>query len=200
LALVHMPEMDSWTVNSGINWNASQGGVRRIGINLGAPGDRRDPNGVLWLEYPAVAGDAPNLNIELEGSTQFYQDHPTWMFNAELPWVAASGVEGLSRLRLNLRTSSTEGTPQVAKPAVRVPYRVRLHFGIPRSAQAERRAFDVVVQEEHVIENVVLGGEMAKSQIRTLDRVLLGDWMEIQFKPKTGQPLLSGIELQRLEE
>ena len=33
------------------------------GINFGAPGDRRDDRGLLWLEYPADAGPSPPISI-----------------------------------------------------------------------------------------------------------------------------------------
>lgn len=213
LALVHMPEMDAWTISNSVEMDPSRGRVRRLGINLGAPGDRRDPHGLLWLEYPAVAGDSPNLGLEIEGEPQFYQDHPTSMAGAELPWVVSSGVEGLTRLRLSLQALPTqdndsakpigdtaEGTKKADSPITPAPYRVRLHFGTPRSSRDEKRVFDVAVQGKLVIENVALGGNTGHFQVRSLDRVLLGDGIDIRFTPKTGRPLLSGIELQRLEE
>ena len=49
LAWVPMPEAELWTFND----RQPEGLSERIGINLGAPGDRRDADGTLWLEYPA---------------------------------------------------------------------------------------------------------------------------------------------------
>ena len=44
------------------------------------------------------------------------------------------------------------------------------------------------------------GGTAGTSAVHTIDRVLLEDWLEIEFTSKTGRPVLSGIELRRLEE
>ena len=30
--------------------------IRRLGLNLGAPGDRKDDSGTLWIDYPVVGG------------------------------------------------------------------------------------------------------------------------------------------------
>jgi hypothetical protein len=378
LALVHMPEIDVWTNSNTAALDPVDGRVRQLGVNLGAPGDRRDPHGLMWLEYPAVAGDAPNLGLEFTGEPQFFQDHPTTMAGAALPWVASSGVEGLTSLRMSLKAlplhslrtgipvdhvdddakESTTGAvsldggslelvqnadeqqliglrfngvklargaevrsallqltarsasdgptelviraeaggnarrfseklrdlstrsltngeirwspaawekegesgklqrtpdlvplirevisredwqpgnsivfvisgkgnrvatafrgrestpaklivdaedtaPNTGTPTAAQPYRVRLHFGTPRRTIGEERVFDVTVQGQSVIENVKLGGNGGAAAVHTIDRVLLGDWMEIKFTSKVGRPLLSGIELQRLEE
>jgi len=216
LALVHMPEMDAWTVSNTLVLDPTAGRVRQLGVNLGAPGDRRDPHGLMWLEYPAVAGDAPNLGLEFQGDYALYQDHPTSKAGTALPWVVSSGVEKMTNLRLGL----TARPPKPGKPAdatVNVsanevaasiqpteaplePYRVRLHFGSPQHTISEERVFDVAVQGQAVIENVKVGGDAGPATIRTIDRVMLGDWLEIQFTDKTGRAVLSGIELQRLED
>jgi len=39
--------------------------IRTIGINLGAPGDRRADNGTLWLEYPRVGGPSPDVPVSI---------------------------------------------------------------------------------------------------------------------------------------
>lgn len=377
LALVHMPEMDAWTISNTLVLDPSGGRVQQLGVNLGAPGDRRDPHGLMWLEYPAVAGDAPNLGLEFTGDYAFFQDHPTSMAGTALPWVTSSGVEKMTSLRLSLkaqplymlktgipidhadddakestsgavnldsstlelvqnaaeqqliglrfnsinlargaevrsallqwtsRTASDEptelviraeasgnaarfttksgdistrsltqsevrwspdawkpgesgesqGTPdlsplirevinredwqpsnsivfiisgkgnrnatafrgrdstpaklivdaEVVTPDQRTeapaePYRVRLHFGSPQRTIDEERVFDVTVQGQSVIENIKLGGKWGPVTIHTIDRVMLGDWLEIKFTEKTGHSVLSGIELQRLEE
>lgn len=216
LALVHMPEMDAWTISNALVLDPSGGRVRQLGINLGAPGDRRDAHGLMWLEYPSVAGDSPNLGLEFTGDPEFFQDHPSTMAGAVLPWVASSGVEGLTSLRFRLkalpppspRTSTPSATADAdaneahlaAAKSAAEPYRLRLHFGTPRSMLGEEREFDVTVQGQSTIENIKFGGKGLPSAVRTIDRVLLGDWIEIKFTPKRGRPVLAGIELQRLEE
>ena len=212
LALVHMPEMDAWTISNMLVLDPSAGRVRQLGVNLGAPGDRRDPHGLMWLEFPAVAGDSPNLGLEFQGEYAWYQDHPTSMTGNALPWVVSSGVEKMTSLRLSLTAQppESEKTADAAadEPAAPVPptegplepYRVRLHFGSPQRTIGEERVFDVAVQGQAVIEDVKVGGDAGRATTRTIDRVMLGDWLEIQFTDKTGHAVLSGIELQRLED
>ena len=378
LALVHMPDVDAWSVNNTLALDPKAGRVKQLGINLGAPGDRRDQHGLDWLEYPAIAGDSPNLGLEFEGEAEFFQDHPSSLSTATIPWVASSGVEGMTSLRLSLKaqplhrlqtgipveqvnddakeslttgivdlesntlelgkgaedslltgfrfnsinlarnaeirsaslqftsrsaaetptelviraeavgnapeftdqpknlssrklTSSeirwspeawkmssagesqrspdlsalirevisqedwrpgnslvfvVSGTGQRISAAVRGrdygasarlvvdaeetlpvdvtsgqtdPYRIRLHFGIPKNSFKEARLFDVEIPGQARVDNIQIGGTAPPSVVQTLDRVLLGDWLELRFTPKTGRPVLSGIELYRLD-
>jgi outer membrane protein assembly factor BamB len=106
LALVHMPELDAWTNSNSAVLEPDSGRIRQIGVNLGAPGDRRDPHGLMWLEYPVVSGDSPDLGLEFTGSTNVFQHHPSSAVAASLPWVAASGVEGLTGLKLRLQPTA----------------------------------------------------------------------------------------------
>src|SRR5262249_57481614 len=49
LALVPMPDAEMWTYFAG---REGKGPIKRLGLNLGAPGDRRADDGTYWLEYP----------------------------------------------------------------------------------------------------------------------------------------------------
>ena len=115
LALVHMPELDAWTISNSAVLEPKQGRVREIGINLGAPGDRRGPTGLMWLEYPSVSGDAPNLKVTWQGNARLFQDHPSAQPTSDIPWVTSSGIEGLTQLQVALiaqpRHSLKKGWP-----------------------------------------------------------------------------------------
>jgi hypothetical protein len=39
--------------------------IQKVGINFGAPGDRKADNGTLWLEYPPVGGPSPNIPVNI---------------------------------------------------------------------------------------------------------------------------------------
>ena len=108
LALVHMPSMDMWSVNLAVAMEGERSEIREIGINFGAPGDRRDANGRLWIEYPAVADPAPELSIKFNQEARLYQHHSSSMIGKPLPWVMASGMDGVTQmsLRLDLGASS----------------------------------------------------------------------------------------------
>ena len=60
-ALVHMPQVDLWSVDDFASNHQLKEPIKHLGINFGAPGDRRDEQGQLWLEYPIIAGASPNI-------------------------------------------------------------------------------------------------------------------------------------------
>lgn len=102
LALVHMPELDFWTVAPLDSMAAAPGTLRQVGINFGAPGDRRDRNGLLWLEYPAIAGPSPPLTLTMNDEVTFFQQHATSGPPGNEPWILASGAENITRLSIDL--------------------------------------------------------------------------------------------------
>ena len=110
LALVHMPEMEMWTVNiaaAQADVNSSDNPVNRVGINFGAPGDRRDPSGLLWLEYPVVAGESPPLAINVDSKAKYFSRHGSTMEGHDLSWVLASGVEGTTEIVVGLKQTTS---------------------------------------------------------------------------------------------
>ncbi len=111
LALVHMPDVETWSVNAAASAEtAGPAGtrVRKLGINFGAPGDRRDANGLLWLEYPVVAGPSPPLSIELNDDAVPYQHHSSTMSGIHQPWILASGVTGITSLKIKLKLQNKD--------------------------------------------------------------------------------------------
>lgn len=115
LALVHMPQMEMWTVNSAAaQVDSSEGPVQRLGINFGAPGDRRDPSGLLWLEYPVVAGESAPLPVEVDSQGRYFRRHGSTMAGLELPWVLSSGVTGAVEILVGLdQTGASSHTPGI---------------------------------------------------------------------------------------
>ena len=69
LALIHVPENDKWSYSA---LKLPEQRVQRLGVNLGAPGDRRDKSGTLWLDHPGVGGPSPNVAVKSE------PDKPQW--------------------------------------------------------------------------------------------------------------------------
>ncbi len=100
LALVAMPpEFEQWSAWGDV---AVAAPVRRVGINLGAPGDRVADNGTLWLDWPSAGGPSPTVPVQVqpEDAEAFYR-HATWIRGGQgAPWVSASGIKGLKRLRI----------------------------------------------------------------------------------------------------
>ncbi|HYE99704.1 MAG TPA: PQQ-binding-like beta-propeller repeat protein [Planctomycetota bacterium] len=161
--------------------------LRRVGVNLGAPGDRMTEAGTLWLDYPAVGGPSPALAITTEPpAPEFYYRHSVFIEGgAGWPWVAASGARGLRRLTLS-----------GLRPDLR--FTVRLTFADPDEAAAGRRVFAVHIQGEEIFPKLDVaaeaGGRM-RSIVKELKRVATDGTLVIELTPRAGEPILSGVEL-----
>jgi outer membrane protein assembly factor BamB len=199
LALVHMPDMDMWTVNSAAEQDAVGKPIEHLGLNFGAPGDRRDDQGLLWLEYPAVAGPSPPLGIEFNPQVSFVQNHTLTMAGSDLPWVRASGATSVTELEIDIvvrppnerksgeesKQTSGEGSPVTAP----VNYNVRLLMGAPAGQQA---TVDVYAQGAVVASDAQLTDQGTAIEF---DQTAISDRLQLQFKTKTGTAILQGVEL-----
>jgi outer membrane protein assembly factor BamB len=115
LALVHMPDMELWAYTQ-FGLDATDGDrVERVGINFGAPGDRRAADGTMWLEYPSVGGDSPTVPVTVTGKgTNYFRRHAAQMSGEGLPWVASSGLRDCETVTV---------TPEIFRPTVTKPPR-----------------------------------------------------------------------------
>ena len=102
LALVHMPELEYWTINPTVAIHESSGRLKHGGINFGAPGDRTDERGVLWLEHPPVAGASAPITIQLNEEAEVFRHHSSSIDSKENPWVLASGVKDVTEISIDL--------------------------------------------------------------------------------------------------
>ncbi|MGC9317207.1 MAG: malectin domain-containing carbohydrate-binding protein, partial [Armatimonadota bacterium] len=165
--------------------------VRHAHLNLGAPGDRRDEDGRLWLGVPRPAGLAVPLEVKLAEDGGYYHHNADQVEIAatDRPWIYATGVEGVETLTLTLERE---------EPAT---YHVRLHFAEPSGAGAGERVFDVRVGQQTVLAGVDVaaeaGGGMA-ALVREFD-VEARHAMSIEFVRRASQtqpPILSAIEVE----
>ena len=104
LALVPTSERDdAWYV---LPRRASTGPIRRIAVNFGAPGDRRDPRGVAWLGFPRpmTAGACPApVTIRMENASCQHRRRATGAIRGtDSPWLYASGLQGAGRIAVDL--------------------------------------------------------------------------------------------------
>lgn len=102
LGFIHMPELEMWTRN---DYAYRGGSIDRIGVNLGAPGDRRASDGTLWLEYPGRGAPSPKVPMEVKGTVKYFHQNAA-RFDAGLPWVSSSGLEGEGEIRITLNRQS----------------------------------------------------------------------------------------------
>ena len=182
-ALISMPQtFEQWTA-----WG--QGTAKpivRIGVNLGAPGDRMTHGGTLFLDYPSVGGPSPEIKIQTQPATPDYFYHHSLFIQAGQgwPWVCASGAQGIKSLRLTELKSGT--------------FTVRLYFVEPQHTAAGARVFDVALQGKPVLTNfdifVAAQGRM-KCLVKEFTDVQLDGDCTLTFTTHQGQSLLSGIEL-----
>ena len=183
LALFSLPPThEQWTA-----WGpGATNDIHRIGINLGAPGDRMTPAGVLWLDHPSVGGPSPAVRIETEpANPETFYRHSMWIEAGQgWPWVAASGIHGMESITLRgLRDMSCH---------------VRLYFAEPLDLEPGERVFDVGLQGKSVLEKFDVareaGGRM-KSLVKEFKSVRVNGELKISFTARQGRPLLSGIEV-----
>ncbi|MBL4886701.1 MAG: PQQ-binding-like beta-propeller repeat protein [Planctomycetaceae bacterium] len=188
LALTHVPESEVWSY-SALAVDAKVDQVQKLGVNLGAPGDRQDEDGTLWLDYPSVGGSSPVVSVKLTGEkVSYFNKHSAFVEQGDKRWVAASGVEGASSLTVALSSDPTH--KQV--------YTVRLHFMEPDDMQTEQRVFDVSLQGKSVIKNLDITKQAKGSNhaiVHEFKGIQATTSLKIDLIAITGRTLLSGVEI-----
>ncbi|NQT83420.1 PQQ-binding-like beta-propeller repeat protein [bacterium] len=126
--------------------------VQHLAVNLGAPGDRRDSQGILWFGYPRptlpsdrkAMGFSLDLQVEFfDGGGYFHQSSESApVARTDTPWVFTSRAKGIKRCVIPLRGKNDE-------PAT---YVVRLYFAELEDSQPEETGFDIKLQGNTVVE------------------------------------------------
>jgi outer membrane protein assembly factor BamB len=185
LALIPMPDAEMWTF---FGTTEIKGPIKRIGVNFGAPGDRRAEDGTLWVEHPSVGGKSPAAPVALDGSgVTYFRRHSSRISGDGIPWVSASGVKGITSLTLMLDKEAK----------AEQPYLVRLHFVEPDGLAPGQRLFDVRIQGQEVLKDFDIAKE-AGGPNRALVREFTADAardLKIKFVPRRSAALLCGLEV-----
>jgi len=191
LALVHMPGVEYWTTSDFI-WDGSP--VKKVGLNLNAPGDRMAESGILWLDYPSIGGPSPDIPVTMT------TDHPTFLRRHSsflphckiLPWVSTSAIAGLQSLEITL------SNVMMADAA----YSIRFYFVELEPKAAGERIFNVEVQGKPFLRNfdiVKESGGIERDIVKVINGIRVKDKLRIRFTPSElapdSQPILSGIEI-----
>ncbi|NQT54430.1 PQQ-binding-like beta-propeller repeat protein [bacterium] len=152
LVLVAMPEAhEQWAAWGPV---AVEAPVRRMGINLGAPGDRMVRDGTLWIDFPSVGGPSPDFAIAVQPSAaQPYYRHSGWVRGGTgWPWVVASGIEGLRLLAV--APVARRAKPTRNTYSVRWAGKLRADFTEPHTFHATSdHGFRVWVDGKLVLDN-----------------------------------------------
>ena len=211
LALVHMPEVEMWTFTS-IQWDGAP--IRRMGLNLGAPGDRRSDDGTLWLEFPYAGGPTPKIPVIMVPALDPEADpgkapgrflkHSSRITGRGLTWVAASGMKGIRSLTIPLAlpvmtVEGPDGEPVIKpRPLTERRYTVRLHFAEPDRVKPGDRVFSVSLQGRKVLADfdvVQAAGGPDRPVVREFKGVQVKDNLVITMTAGAGETLLCGVEV-----
>jgi outer membrane protein assembly factor BamB len=236
LALVHAggdypwPDVEGWSFDA-LPVPGEPAAVERVGINFGAPGNRYDKDGTLWLECPSVGGPSPEIPVSLEAAGgRLFRSHMSEVGESgddaldELRWVAASGIEGVTRvvIRPFLQPGDPAGNRDIAGfernagtddlPRGRAgtrgsyensrDYMVKLIFSENGGLGPGDRIFDIRIQGERVREGFDVAAAAAGTR-RPVGIVFEGVPVKdelcidlIPAEPDTERlPVLSGIEI-----
>ncbi|NOZ23258.1 MAG: PQQ-binding-like beta-propeller repeat protein [Planctomycetes bacterium] len=180
--------------------------VKHMAVNLGAPGDRRDGKGTLWLSYPRPYAAGPNhrLVLQLNVSANIldgggYYDHNAGLFpveGTETPWVFSSGCVGLQQCTALL----------VGKGEPPGKYTVKLGFAELTHGSPGRRVFDIKLQGRTVAKDFDVfkaAGGKCKAVVKAFEDIEVADNLKIELVPKQDRPeperapILSSIEVTR---
>ncbi len=191
LSLVSLPPtFEQWAAWGSVAASNLAGKIERIGLNFGAPGDRRTDDGTLWLAYPAVGGPSPKVDVRTEpAAPEYFYRHSVWIEGGEgWPWVGASGVKGLQSV-----------TVAGLKPG---SYTVRLVFTEPdATAKLGGRKFAVRLQDQAVLNELDVlaeSGGVMRVLTKTFAKVAVADGtLTVKLAAHTGQTLLNGLEIVR---
>ncbi len=176
--------------------------VRRLAINLGAPGDRNDSAGGLWLSYPRPFQGRLSYPLEIQAAFypggRFVKGNSVYapFQGTDDPWLFASAARGLKKCVIPLLGKS-DGTAL---------YRVGLAFADPENDTSGRRVFDIKLQGRLVEEDfdiVKAAGGSNRAVVQQFDGVEVSDNLTIELVPKAANPtpqqlpILQGVEIVR---
>jgi hypothetical protein len=182
-----------WSIYSAVG---AETPVKQMALNLGAPGDRKDARGTVWLSYPRYkAYQETSLDVKLDLKPEFAAGRGFHSINEEAvdrtgidnPWLYSSWADGLKELTL----------PLLGEGDAPATYTVRLHFANFREDRQADVVFDVKLNGRTVATNVTLPASGAQPVVSEFGDVGVTGELTIELEPKQGTPLLNAIEVHR---
>ena len=185
-----MPDVETWT---SFGSQTPKQPVRRLGLNLAAPGDRKADDGTLWLEYPSVGGSSPAVDGEDRARAA-----------RVVPPAQLAGLRPRLQLgrRLGREGAGLAAVKLAEAGAAARKYTVRLHFLEPDDVQPGERLFSVSVQGKKLLPSLDVvkeAGGRNRSLVKEITGVMVADELVIDLTPdpaaKIRSSILSGIEM-----
>jgi hypothetical protein len=160
--------------------------VKHLALNLGAPGDRKDDAGTLWLAYPRPTG---SLVLPLKAEAvmlpkgEYFRHSPDFLpiNGTPNPWLYTFGACGLKQLAI----------PLLAEGEDPAPYTVRLGFAEIEEVKPGQRVFSVLLQGKPALKDfdvVKEAGEPRKVVLIECTGVEVSDKLTIDLVSKTAEP------------
>lgn len=189
LALIHDPDAENWSF---VEYPLPHAILQRVGVNLGAPGNRMSQDRTLWLDYPSAGGPSPEVSVTLDPEVPVIVRHQEGFMKGEgLKWVAGSGAVGLRSITLPL-------IPEDLNLGEK-SYTVKLTFAELEGMKPGERIFDVALQGQDVLKGFDIakdaGGPMI-GVVKEFKGVKVQKDLKVSMassSPKAG-PLLCGVE------
>jgi outer membrane protein assembly factor BamB len=188
IALIHMPEAEMWTFSGS---REVKGSIKRLGLNFGAPGDRKAEDGTLWLGYPSIGGASPAVQITTKPPMpEVFRRHSSSV-TGPYNWVTSSGLKGVSEVTVTLGKMDQPTT-----------YTVRLYFAEPDELAADKRVFHVYIQDKQVLSDFNIAkeaGGRARSLIKEFKGISAQGQVTVRLDPSATATVraavLCGLEL-----
>jgi hypothetical protein len=219
LALVHIPDVELWSVYPDVNSKLDLRTADVLNINFGAPGDRRATDGSLWIEYPNESGDPLAMSVEFNPEAKLFRHHSSRYLDTDLPWLVSSGVKGVSKIKISLNPPIAVETKEVAKDdnnatsgaektVVKEPrpplaprvYDVELFFSVPKSEELASKSYKVSIEGQSKSEEVVINKSVDSKgsvQVCVIRGVSIEDELAITISGESASPTICGMRLLR---
>ena len=170
--------------------------VQTVSVNLGAPGFREDPDGNLWIPYPArieagIVGDWLPTYQHNQQMCYRLKELTTTIAETKKPWIFTSGYANEKPLAFRL---IGDGQPSGA-------YTVRLFFAEPEDLEVGQRVFSVSLMGKTVLEDFGIAraaGGVRKAIVKEFSGIEVRDELEIRLLPSSkaamNKPVLCGFQ------
>jgi outer membrane protein assembly factor BamB len=176
--------------------------VRHLALHLGAPGDRRDERGTLWLAYPRpTTRNTTGLEIVMDLKPRFLPGGSYRSMDSEVhrasgtdnPWLFTSWAQGLKSLTVPL-LGPEDGPAR---------YDVKLYFAELGPAAPGNRVFDVRLQGKTMLSRLDVGAEPGAALVREIRDVAVTGSLFVELSPcapnpsAAQMPILAALEISR---
>lgn len=132
--LAHMPGIELWSTHT--FGRPEPGAIRKLGVNLGAPGDRLAEDGMLWVHRPQ---SAPGAALAVDVYDAAAERVPIRVVDT----YASANPEGL-----HLALDGDSSTHWSARSVRRGDFRTRLQFDLATAVELDRLQIEWVAPAE----------------------------------------------------